>query len=714
MPFSEKNETEASEIQVTFMVSKATTTYCVVENMALAAPVEADGRAMPRMQVDGSEVRGQIVEVLLPKEKEKGEKGYSCAKTRSRRIKMKAQTVCLQIGDDNRVQVDLGLSMPASFSDGLTKVSDEEKMVIRVLRRYGASEELIPVNDARTLRQAIDIRAEFVRVVPPLNGKSNTEGFTMDIDVKACYALIGNEHEMTVNPEGFPNVFDNSRPVLRVLRLPTKPVTIVRNAKDFPNTGKDHLIVLEICENFFTTNAVDYSFSQSSPAAKTKKREFYDVKISVCQCGKNGKTEIRDGVLFKRESSLDCFRGIVGFWCRFQTSKTRYVVTFSLWRTLTASQTSELLDETRIAVETSERKIPPRKLANRKQSHPAKPSSVDVTSFPGRNCHRQASLRDESHTATTTALESHATEEKSLPVEKNTSCPMGFYERCLHIRNILLPLRDDCEWREFDRQVECYLKEYAGNTDIKIVVILEQGMACCYHNEPRLAEGFIKKAMGMISQASSTLVPILKGRASYYLANIYRRDEMTLGKAQRCIESARKHLAKNASILDQACLAYEEGSLLLEYAHNSCVVEHAKRNFDRCTDLCSRASNEDTNNLMLKQRDLALMMKAMLLLDCRSKSGRESRAIDEETLLEARRCLDRMEINIVEEMPICLQVQYHFVRSDQYFREGRPVDAESHARTAFDLSQKHGLDSESAAKIRWDYYDKVLNSNSMS
>ena len=720
MPFSEKSETEASEIQSLFMVSKATTTYCVVENTTLATRMEADGRAMPRMQLDGNEISGQIVEVLLPKEKEKGKKDCSCAKTRPRQIKMKAPTVCLQVGDDNCLHmVDLGLST-ADFSDGLTKVSEEEKMVLRVLRRYGAFEKLIPVNGARTRRQAIDIHAPFVRVVPSLDGKSNSEGFTMDIHVKACHALmIGNEHEMTINPDVFPNVFDNSRPVLRVLRLPTKPLTVVKNTKDFPNIDKDHLIVLEICENAFATKAVEYSFSQSSPAAKTEKREFYDVKISVSQCGKNGKTEIRDSVLFKRESSLDCFSGIVGFWCRFQTSKTRYVLTFSLWRTLTASNANELLDETRIAVETSERKIPPRKLTNRKPSHSAKPNSLDVTSFPGRTRNRHTSLPDEghisaSHNSATAALESHATEEKSLPAEQNTRCPAGFYERCSHIRNILLWLRDDCEWQEFDRQAEDFLKEYAGDTDITIVVILEQGMAYCYRNEPRLAEELIKKAMEMVSQASFTLVPLLKGRASYYLANIYRRDKMSLGKAQRCVGSAKKHLAKNASILDQACLAFEEGSLLLEYAHNSCVVELAKRNFDRCTDLCARVSNEDTNNLILKQRYFALMMKAMLLFDCHSKSGRESRTINEEILLEARQCLDRININIVEEMPRYLQVQYHLARSDQYFREGRPVDAEAHARTAFDLSQKYGLDSESKAKIRWDYYNKVLNSNLIS
>ncbi|XP_078383021.1 uncharacterized protein LOC144665631 isoform X2 [Oculina patagonica] len=681
--------------------------------MALTAQGEVFGRAMQRTQFDGREIRGQIVEVLLPKEKKKGEKDYSCTKTRSKQIRLKAQTVCLQVGDDNRV-VFAGLTMPADVSDGLTKVSEEDEMVVRVLRSCGTSEELVPINDDRKISQAIDIYADFVRIVPPLDEKSNIEA--LDADVTARHALIGNKHKIAIHPEGLPNVFDSTRPVLRVLRLPTKPIAVVRSAKDFPNIDKDHLIVLEICENLFTPTAMEYSFSHSSPSVRSRKiRDFYDVKISVSQCGKNGKTEVRDGVLFKREPSLDCYRGIVGFWCRFQTGKTRYVVTFSLWKTQTASQTSELLDEKRIAVETSERKIPPRRLANRKQSHLAKPNSADVTSFPARIHCKQTSLPEQSQSHATPD-KSHATEGESHPAEETTSAPelRDFYERCLHIRKILLPLRDDGEWEEFDRQAEHFLKEYAEDIDLQIVVALEQGMACCCRNELRSAEEFIKKAMKIVSQASSTLVPLIKGRASYYLASIYRRDEMALGKAQKCIESAKRHLANIGPTLDQGCLACEEGSVLLEYAHKPCVVEQAKESFDRCIELCSRVSSEDTNNLILKEHDLALMKKAMLLLDCFTKSGRENRTIDEGTLIEARQCLDRIKINIVEEMPRIAQVKYHVVRSDQYFREGRIVDAEAHARAALDLSQKYRFDTERTAKVRLDYYSKLLNSNLMS
>ena len=686
--------------------------------MSSAVPREVVGRTMPRTQFDGGQIRGQIVEVLLPKEKGKGEKEYPYTKTRSKQIRLKAQSVCLQAGDDNRVVV-AGLTIPPDVSDGLTKVSEHEEMVIRVLRSYGTSEELIPIHDARKLRQAIDIHADFVRVVRPLDEKSNIEELAIDCEVDSRYALIGDKNEVAIHPEGLPNVFDSTRPVLRVLRLPTKPIAVMRSAKDFPNNDKDHLIVLEICENLFTTTPIEYSFCQSSSATKAKKiRDFYDVKISVSQCGKNGKTEIRDGVLFKREPCLDCFRGIVGFWCRFQTAKTRYVVTFQLWKS-TASQASELLDERRIAVETSERKIPPRKLANRKQNHLAKPNSAEVTSFPRRIHHKQTSLPEQSQSSVTPSVEVPLPEEshalKSHPAEETISAPVSrdFYERCMHVRKILLPLRDDGEWEEFDQQVEHFLQEFAGDTDLQIVVVLEQSMACCSRNQIESAEELIKKVTGMVSQASSILVPLFKGRASYYLASIYQRDKK-LGKAQKCIESAKKHLVNTSLTFDQGCLAYEEGSVLLEYAHKPCFMDEAKRSFDRCIDLFSRVSSEDMNNLILEKHDLALMKKAMLLLDCSTNSGREDRAIDEETLIEARQCLERIKINIPEEMTRTAQVQYHLVRSDQYFREGRIVDAEAHARAAFDLSQKYGFVTERTAKIRLDYYSKLRNSNLIS
>ena len=186
---------------------------------------------------------------------------------------------------------------------------------------------------------------------------------------------------------------------------------------------------------------------------------------------------------------------------------------------------------------------------------------------------------------------------------------------------------------------------------------------------------------------------------------------MKFGRAQRCIESAKKHLMNTEFIIDQACLAHEEGSLLLEQAHISCMEEQAKRCFERCVKRCSLGMTADTNNLLVTLHDLALMKKAMLLLNCCTKSGHENPLMVESILLEARQCLNSLKINIVPEMPCIAQVHYHLARSDQYFREQRLVDAHAHAQIAFDLSHCHNFDTSAVAKGRLDYVDRLRNSN---
>ena len=464
----------------------------------------------------------------------------------------------------------------------------------------------------------------------------------------------------------------------------------------------------------------------------------------MSECGQNEKMESRDGVLFKREASFDKLRGVVGYWFRFQAAKRQYVITFSLWRKRAGTQTCKLLDEVQTIVETSERKTN----GNRKQKRLPKPVSerialqerismnqtslsgqgriVDWTSernillrkrrkerhrpkpiseetlLPGKVRGEQTPLPGKGQLSTTT-IES----EKPLPVEV-----IAFLEQSSEIIGTLLPLRDDGRWEEFDRQVEQLLKEYEKNVDLRIAVILEQAMAACYRNELSSAENFVKEAMAVFPQVSTFLVPLIKGRASCYLAGIYRRDKMKLGKAQRCIEAAKKHLKNTDYIFHQAYLAYEEGCLQLEQAHMSCMAEHAKRCFDKCIKTCSLGSNaEDPNNLLFIWHDLAQMKKAMLLLDCFTKSGRESRSVKEETLLEAKGCLNKLKIILVSKMPRIAQVQYHLARSDQYFREQRLVDACGHAQMGFDLSLRYHFHTMDAAKVRLNYINRLRNSN---
>lgn len=681
--------------------------------MELAVCEEGKERKMRRTLSDGNEIRGEIVEVVLPKGRGRRDCDSSCVKSLPKQIKLKTQPVCLQIGDNNTVAF-VDLTTPTDVSDGLTKVSDDEELVLRVLRRYGSSEELVLKDDSQKSCQAIDIHADFVRIITPADEKSTVEEYTLAAEVKSCHTLmIGNKNKFVVQPEDVPNAFGNTRPVLRVIRLPTKPVSIVKNAKDFPNIEKDHLMVLTICENRFTTRAIGCSFPQSSSLARSKKmKDFYEVKISVSQSRKHGKTEVRDEVLFQRESGLDCLQGIVGYWFRFHTDKTRYIVTFSLWKTVTDTLTSELLDEARIAVETSERKIPPRRLAARKRSLVHKQNAGEVASHPARS-RKVTSFSEGSGTSPIEkpiSEECQAIEETSLPAEKTSLDCIA--QRCFHISNILLSLLDDGNWDEFNPQVANFLEEFADDVDLQIIVTLDQGVASSYRGELGTAEKIIKKAIGILPKASSALTPLFKARASCYLAGIYRRDKK-IGEAQRCINSAKKHMSssKLKFPLEEARIAYEEGCVLLEHVlhPHAYVVEEAKQTFDRCIELCSCDSKRDESNFLLKQHDLACMKKAMLLLDCHTTSGRKDRSIDEESLMEARLCLDKLKITIVEEMSRFSQTQYHMVRSDQFFREGRFVDSDAHARKALDLSLKYHFDTEHAVKGRLEHYRKIIN-----
>lgn len=691
----------------------------------------------------GGEIEGQIVEVLLPKKKEEGEKDGLYLQTRPKDITITARTVYLQVGETNVVQSALvDLTMADDVCDQLTKVSEDDEVVVRVLRRYGASEELVLIEDERRLRQSINIRADFVRIIPPLGENPNLEDFIVDSKINARHALIGDKHKIIINPDCFLHMFDSTRPVLRALRLPPKPTAVFKDAENFPNVEKDHLLVLEICGNRCTTRALEQNFANCPSPARTKiRKDYHDVKVTVSEMSeKNERTEIRKGVLFKREPSFDRLRGVVGYWFRFLSAKNRYIVTFSLWKERGSNQTSELLDHIDIAIETSERKSPPRK--NR-----CSPKQIPEEKLPPGCIHmNQASLPGQFHIAAETKEQKipprkkrkqrHllVSEGKSLPGRirnKQTSLPgeghrsvtnnsreksfaaevSEFYEQSGHIMDILLPLRDDGEWNEFDRKAEELQERYATNINLRIVVVLEQGMAACYRNQLRTAEDFVKQAMAMFSQASSVLVSLLKGRASYYLAGIYRRDRMTLGRAQRCIDSANKHLKNTVFNLDRACLAYEEGSLLLEQAHVPCMTEQAKRCFDRCIEICWLGSKEDGNNLLLKIHDLALMKKAMLLLDCCTESGQEGRSVEEKTLREAKKCLNSLIINTAQEMLRIAQVQYHLVQTDKYFREQRLVDACAHAQIALDLSHRYSFDTTEAAEVRLAFVNKLCTSN---
>ena len=103
-------------------------------------------------------------------------------------------------------------------------------MVIRVLRRYGEPEEFILQRDASVICTSINICADFFRIIPPSDEKPDIDSFfgiTVDSQIHTSDAQIGDWNKVVINPrEGFCDVFDSTRPILRVLRWPPKFVSV--------------------------------------------------------------------------------------------------------------------------------------------------------------------------------------------------------------------------------------------------------------------------------------------------------------------------------------------------------------------------------------------------------------------------------------------------------------------------------------------------------
>ena len=356
-------------------------------------------------------ISGKIVEVLLPK--------HNTMKPQQGHIIVQAKTVCLQMGDYNNFHFDVvDLGMSDDVSELLTKVSDDDELVIRVLRRYGEPEEFILKRNASVICPSINICADFFRIIPPSDEKPNTDssfGITVDSQIHTSDAQIGDWNKAVINSqEGFCDVFDSTRPILRVLWSPPKFVSVSLNIKDFPNFKRDHRVVLKICKNRFDGRAFEYCFEDKikrqqgiifckslrglSLAGSKKMKGFYDVDVTVTERSQNEKMEVKEGVMFKRDASFENLRGLVGFWFRFHTANKRYIITFSLWEKDTRGEKSGvLLDEVHIDVETGERKRSP--LSRRKKLLCLAEEVCEEASLPGEIHSEPTSLPEGSNKA---------------------------------------------------------------------------------------------------------------------------------------------------------------------------------------------------------------------------------------------------------------------------------------------------------------------------
>ena len=175
-------------------------------------------RTLVREFLSKSTIRGHVVEVLLPKCRKKNDKELLLLKHRQGHI-VKAQTICLQLGDHNNFHVNVvDLAMPDDISEPLTKVSDDDELVIRISPRYGEPEEFMLKGDASLICPSINISADFFRIIPPSDENPYIDpsfGITVDSQIHTSDAQIGDWNKAVINPrEGFCDVFDSTRPIL--------------------------------------------------------------------------------------------------------------------------------------------------------------------------------------------------------------------------------------------------------------------------------------------------------------------------------------------------------------------------------------------------------------------------------------------------------------------------------------------------------------------
>ncbi|KAK3706881.1 hypothetical protein QZH41_009780, partial [Actinostola sp. cb2023] len=303
----------------------------------------------------------------------------------------------------------------------------------------------------------------------------------------------------------------------------------------------------------------------------------------------------------------------------------------------------------------------------------------------------------------------------STKVHKNMRCPgpsAAYNELCEisdHIMMEVQVFRDNGRWEMFDDIVQRLSREYTS-LEAQIVILLEKSMAACYRNNLEESMEMILKAIddAKDSENSSTLI----ARAHYYRSGVFRRMRNQTGKADECIHIAEQYLDNTALTLDTTFAAYERGSVLMDFLAKfpnpksklklKNVKEEAKANLKKCID-GSVILEQDTNTQRyIKKHHFAFIKIAMLVLDCRTVTGRKQEVSVSE-IKEARDCLDTLRNRYWDGIAQGERIQYYLAMADLNWRQNDMTKAEEFASEAYNMAAEFGFKTEiKPAKERLD------------
>ena len=286
----------------------------------------------------------------------------------------------------------------------------------------------------------------------------------------------------------------------------------------------------------------------------------------------------------------------------------------------------------------------------------------------------------------------------------------------------LHPLRDNGCWCEFESAAAKLLDESAGDLTCKIIICLEKSVVLSIKKELDRSEEMINSAVEEISQTSGSVRLLLEVLSKCYLAGLNRKRRM-LGKAEECLETAKKVASGFPPCLAVAILLYEEGSWhrdfasLLAGSRNEHVIAKAKEKtkelMQRCIDLCWRL---DFEQIYVRKQHFAVCKMAMLDLRCETSASRR-KSIPPKSIQEARKSLETLHTDNYSKKEVQgAKIQRLIAKVDFSYRLENYDEAEELAQEALNIARKleFNLDVMPVEERLVDIRQKITSATSTS
>ena len=474
---------------------------------------------------------------------------------------------------------------------------------------------------------------------------------------------------------------DENGPVLREHWKPRGRVSVGRSRLGFPDCDNDHLVQLLVCKNQHTREILDIA-------------GHYDVTVAVSYDGESASSLKLPDYQCKRIKSKNksdtnaSMIGVIGYLFRFHEPDTRYKIRFSLnamppkrrekKRSLEEHTACETICQISVTLETG----PMISSKTGKAKKVAKDSTVSPLF----------------------ALSPPATSKESTVL----------YKRSWWVTNQLRLYRANAKWKDFDEHASDILLKFT-DADTHVAIKLEQSMKACCQNQPDRALQLIDETFSFMSEANNP--QRLAGRGYFYRADILRTLG-SLGEAEHCVNLAWQNIAGCQTGLDTSLIAWERASILTDFIghtpHRSLkLVNEARSCLEKCIDVCLHLETENSQLIEKELFVLALLLMALLLLDCENDVGRK-RTVPEEFIAKAQWCLDTLRNKYLSKMTLRDRVDFYLCSSDLEYRRNNYTEAEECARLAKNKAVEMGLCREaSQAQERLDFMRTITHGHTI-